>query len=88
MLHPDIVSQKYSSINEYAKKRFRSGAYLTTLTLHVTDFPSTVTVIVVVPVLRAVISPVDETDAVVADLDEYLAVMFVASAGFTIGMSW
>jgi len=60
---------------------------LTTLTEHETDLPSTVTVIVVVPAFRAVTSPADETDAVVADLDEYLAVIFVAFAGLTIGVS-
>jgi len=66
---------------------FVSEVYLTTFTLHVADFPSTETVIVVVPAFLPVISPADETDAVAADLDEYLAVMFVASTGLTVGVS-
>jgi len=45
------------------------------------------TVIVVVPVLRAVIKPVSETDAIVADLVEYVAVVIVALWGFTVGAS-
>jgi len=43
-----------------------------TLTLHVTDFPSTVTVITVVPAFRAVIRPSDDTAAIDGVLAVYL----------------
>ena len=62
--------------------------HLTTVTVHVTVLPSTLTVIVVEPALRAVIKPVDDTDAIVPDLVEYAALVLVASSGFIIGSSW
>ena len=62
--------------------------YRTTVTLQVTDLPSTLTVIFVVPALRAVIKPEEETDAIVPEPEEYVAFVVVASSGETIGSSW
>ena len=61
--------------------------YLVTTTVQFTVFPSIVTVIVVVPAMRAVMRPEDETVAILVDLLENLALVFVASAGVTVGIS-
>ena len=61
--------------------------YRTTVTLQVTDFPSTLTVIFVVPALRAVIKPDEETDAIVPEPEENVAFVAVASSGDIIGCS-
>ena len=61
--------------------------YRTTVTVHVVVLPSTLTVTTVVPALRAVIKPVEETAAVVVVLTEYVAAVFVASPGAMIGWS-
>ena len=49
---------------------FTLYTYLVTLTVAVTLLPSTVIVIVVLPALRAVIKPSDDTEAMLVDLVE------------------
>lgn len=64
------------------------ASYLVTVTRSVADLPSTLTVIVVVPTLRAVTMPEAETEAIVVDLDVYVAEVFVAFDGLIIGTIW
>lgn len=48
--------------------------------------PPTLTVTVVVPALRAVISPAEDTVAIGDEAIEYVAALFVASAGVMTGL--
>ena len=55
------------------------------MTLSVTCFPSTFTVMTAVPALLAVIRPEADTGAIVTELEEYVTALFVALSGRMIG---
>ena len=62
--------------------------YRVTLTLHVTAFPSTLTVIIVEPAFKAVIKPSGVTVAMDGDCEVYMMPVPVASDGVKTGLSW
>ena len=70
-------------------QRLQTGDYqLVTVMMQVVLTPPIVTVIVADPALRAVTSPVDDTEATAVEDVEYDGVVAVASAGLTVGRIW